>query len=199
VCCPRGGGYCGNNGVTVHRGCDEAADCAAGQRCCASGSGEGDLERDTCETECLSERCLAGSTCLNGNLCSAEDGAAAGSCPLQIKPPRCGGVTCKAGELCCWEEGRARCAGSCAEDAVAVLACTAPDQCAPYACHTYAGMAPPRYTCGGEGFYSGVLCQSQKDCPAHLSALGSGPEAPKLRGCVPSRDLPPGVKECDYR
>ena len=201
-CCANGNpSYCGNEGMTVERGCDEALDCGAGQRCCAWSAWEGDLELERCDTECFSERCLAGSTCVNGNGCATEEGAAAGECPLQVKPPKCGATTCKTGELCCWDRERStsRCAESCGEEADAVFACTAPDQCAPYDCHTYAGMSPPTYTCGGEGFYSRVLCKTIADCPEHLGALGSGPDAPKVRSCSHSRDLPAGVKGCDYQ
>jgi len=201
-CCdPGSAAFCGNPHMTLDRRCDEAADCSGEERCCAWGAGEGDLEHEMCGARCASERCLAGATCLNGNRCAVEDGEVAGTCPLQIKPPKCGGATCGAGEMCCWEppRGKPRCAASCEDGVDMVFACTSPEQCAPHDCNTYSGMKLPKYLCGGDGFMGGILCQSLKDCPAQLSSLGAGPGAPTVRACAHTANLPPGVRECDYQ
>ncbi len=196
-CCKGDASYCGNSGMTIERRCDEASDCPDGQRCCAWGALEGDLERDTCDTKCFAERCLSGGTCSSGNRCVAGEDALAGQCNLRIKPPKCGSATCGAAEVCCWnaDEKRAHCAENC-EEGEDVFACTGPDQCVPYQCNTYTG--PARYQCGGDGFMAAVLCQTIKDCPTQLNSLGMGPNSPTVRACKPDPKLPAGLKWCDY-
>ena len=189
---------CPTNTLVTERSCDEASDCSAGKRCCTAPYDESNLKRESCESQCGGERCLAGSTCGNGNVCDAKDGARAGECPLAIKPPQCGKAACKLGQRCCWdgESKTGRCAEDCAEGA-AWFECTRPEHCAQsYTCNTWPGVT--QYRCGGSGFQGGVLCNSVKDCPKHLSALGFHPGAPVAKSCEPSKELPPGVKGCVY-
>jgi hypothetical protein len=190
---------CGTDGLTVERSCDEQADCGSGKRCCTPLYDESELKREYCGAECGGERCLAGSTCTNGNPCATQEAERGGECPLALKPPTCGSAVCKLGERCCWngEDQQGRCAKDCGEDARVWFECTHPDQCAPgYACNTWPGVM--QYRCGGAGFQGGVMCRTLKDCPKHLSALGTNPGAPVARSCVHTALLPPGSKECLY-
>jgi hypothetical protein len=189
---------CPTNSLVTERSCDEASDCSAGKRCCTAPYDESNLKHESCEAQCGGERCLAGSTCGNGNRCDAKDGARAGECPLAIKPPQCGKAACKAGERCCWDaEGKTgRCAEDCGEGA-SWFECTRPDHCAQsYSCNTWPGVS--QYRCGGSGFQGGILCNTLKDCPKNLSALGFHPGAPVAKACAASEELPPGVKACVY-
>ena len=188
---------CRTDADVIQRSCDEAADCPSGQRCCGAPYQESNLNSESCDTRCGEERCLAGSTCLNGNACVADAGGLAGECPRQIKPAVCAGTRCKAGEKCCWDQEaqRGACATSCEGDTF--FECTGPDQCeAGHDCATWPGVV--QYRCAGSGFESGVLCRTLRDCPRNLSALGVWEGAPTAKRCVHTKDLPTGVKGCVY-
>lgn len=221
-CVPKTGVHSPCGAGVEERDCDEAADCASGERCChafdytdeceltelwrCSNASCGDMPDSTWEL------CLLGSSCPSGP-CKQRNGESSsthGYCPLDNRTLNCGNVTCGAGEACCWDTvtrtGRCVSDGECGgNNPWRLFVCQHASECDSGSdCVNSSGSAFSQVftchdtKCSAMTLYLGpYLCDSKSDCPPGIFT-GDPPQELPVKGCAHLPEYPPGVKACRY-
>jgi hypothetical protein len=174
--------------------CDDSADCASGQVCCANqlwgGAGFAECRtlpsdgRSPCE---FNELCDAGKPCV---LPATE--CVDGTCRRSGRKLACGAETCSAPKaLCCVQQGKPSCTAPSAckvQEGHFGAACRGPADCpkGEWCCEGVGASY-----CASECINAATVCESVRDCPPDYAGV-------RLKGCSPDPEAPLPLKICDY-